>query len=64
MIFNTILAISENGKYITQESNPLSAKINHALNFAYFSNINSSSPFVIIALVIVLVLIYYFSRKK
>jgi hypothetical protein len=56
--------ISENGKYITQESSPLSGKLNHFLNPFYFSNINPYNPILAIPLIIIVACVIYFNRKK
>ena len=56
-----ILAISENGKYITEESSPLSAKINQFLNPAYFGEIGT---FGTVALIIIGFFIVLITRNK
>lgn len=63
-ILATVLAISENGKYITTESSPLSAKINQALNFLYFSNIDPYNPILAIPLVIIVGIIIVINRRN
>lgn len=56
-----ILAISENGKYITEESSPLSAKINHFINPAYFSSLGT---FGLIVFAIIGIIIIKITRNK
>lgn len=39
----SVLAVSPNNKYVTSESSPLSATINHAINPAFYGKSQSSS---------------------
>ena len=60
-MISIILAISENGKYITEESNPFSANINHALNAGYLGKVGT---FGTIILIVVFIAIIVITRKK
>lgn len=61
-MFNTfILAISNNGKYITEESSPLSAQVNHFLNPAYFG---SQTAIGLVAFFIIAIAVIIITRKK
>lgn len=52
-----ILAISENGKFITEESSPLSANINHFLNAGYLGNVGKFGTFILVVILIIVIAI-------
>jgi hypothetical protein len=63
-MFNFILAISENGKYITEESSPLSATINHALNYIWYGADDSKKLKILIPLAIFVFGSIFYKRWK
>ena len=63
-MINFLLAISENGKFITEESSPLSATINHALNYIWLGADNTKKLYILIPLAIFVFGAIFYQRWK